>query len=163
MALFNNPTPTPIIPKIKTSGSWDLCYWWYRSTYHIVHCFKMDTGGVLCVLSATGGGGLTAWLWTTMMTLNILSNLQFNKTDLQFGSGTVFHFRFGGGWSTGARASGIDWLRLKIANIDPFEKLGIFKLLIKKFYQVLLKTKIFVIFHLVRFTAEGGSSDTVTW
>ena len=96
------------------------------------------------------------------LTLGYYDDLQLNKTDLQFGFGTVFHFRFGVGWSTGARASGIDWLRLIIANIDPLEKLGIFKLLIKKFYQVLLKTKIFVIFHLVRFTAEGGSSDTVT-
>ena len=78
--------------------------------------------------------------------LNILSNLQFNKTDPQFGFGTVFHFRFGGGWSTGARASEIDWLRLRIANIDSLEKLGIFRLLINKIYQVLLKTKIFVIF-----------------
>ena len=157
MALFDNPPPPPIILNNKIFEE-------LRSTLLMVQMhlpyMSIVSKRILAVyyvcFQQRGKGGSNG------LTLGYYDDLQLNKTDLQFGFGTVFHFRFGGGWSTGARASGIDWLRLKIANTDPLEKLGIFKLLIKKFYQVLLKTKIFVIFHLVRFTAEGGSNDTVT-
>ena len=143
MALFDNPPPpAPHYPKIiKSSRNWDLRYWWYRCTYHI--CPLFQNGYWQCIMCAFSNGGRGG---SNGLTLGYYDDLQLNKTDLQFGFGTVFHFRFGGGWSTGARASGIDWLRLKIANIDSLEKLGILKLLINKFYQVLLKTKILVIF-----------------